>query len=163
MNHFEDEPMVDFYAYTKSIEMMKGHEEQGIVPKNFTQNYSYGATGKGEKAIDPTKDKFSEVVPENVVIRFLERVPVIDEKTGKPEIKDGKIVTKFAIKDGKDDELKAAVKQSEVYKENGLPLITIPEYLEGDYSKPSNVVILSGEPDTPANDKTIIGIYLIEH
>lgn len=163
MNHFEDEPMVDFYAYTKSIEMMKGHEEQGIVPKNFTQNYSYGATGKGEKAIDPTKDKFSEVVPENVVIRFLERVPVIDEKTGKPVIKDGKIVTKFAIKDGKDDELKAAVKQSEVYKENGLPLITIPEYLEGDYSKPSNVVILSGEPDTPANDKTIIGIYLIEH
>jgi hypothetical protein len=163
MRHFESEPMVDFYAYTKSIEMMKAHEEQGKVPSNFTHNYSYGATGKGEKAIDPTKDKFSEIVPENVVLRFLERVPVIDEKTGEAKVAKGKPVTKFAIKDGKDDEVKNAVKGSDVYKENGLPLITIPEYLEGDFSKPANVIILPGEPDTPANDKNIIGIYLIEH
>jgi hypothetical protein len=163
MRHFESEPMVDFYAYTKSIEMMKAHEEQGKVPSNFTHNYSYGATGKGEKAIDPTKDKFSEIVPENVVLRFLERVPVIDEKTGVAKVAKGKPVTKFAIKDGKDDEVKNAVKGSDVYKENGLPLITIPEYLEGDFSKPANVIILPGEPDTPANDKNIIGIYLIEH
>jgi len=86
MRHFESEPMVDFYAYTKSIEMMKTHEDQGKVPSNFTQNYSYGATGKGEKAIDPTKDKFSEIVPENVVLRFLERVPVTDEETGEPKV-----------------------------------------------------------------------------
>jgi hypothetical protein len=163
MDHFEDEPMVDFYAYTKSIEMMKGHEEQGIVPKNFTQNYSYGATGRGERAIDPSKDKFSEIVPENVVIKFLERVPVIDEKTGNPKKERNKIVTKFAIKEGQKEALLDAVKNSSVYKENGLPLITIPEYLKGGYPKPSNVVILPGEPDTPANDKTIIGIYLIEH
>ena len=163
MRHFENEPMVDFYAYTKSIEMMKAHEEQGKVPSNFTHNYSYGATSKGEKAIDPTKDKFSEIVPEKVVIKFLERVPVIDEKTGEPKVVKGKTVTKFVIKQGKDDEVKAAVKASDEYKENGLPLITIPEYLEGDFSKPANVIILPGEPDTPANDKNIIGIYLIEH
>lgn len=163
MRHFESEPMVDFYAYTKSIEMMKAHEEQGKVPSNFTHNYSYGATGKGEKAIDPTKDKFSEIVPENVVLKFLERVPVIDEKTGEPKAKGGKIVTKFAIKQGQDDEVKAAVKESGVYKENGKPLITIPEYLDGNFDKPANVIILPGEPDTPANDKNIIGIYLIEH
>lgn len=163
MRHFESEPMVDFYAYTKSIEMMKAHEEQGKVPSNFTHNYSYGATGKGEKAIDPTKDKFSEIVPENVVLKFLERVPVVDEKTGETKSKGGKIVTKFAIKQGQDDEVKAAVKTSEAYKENGLPLITIPEYIEGNFSKPANVIILPGEPDTPANDKNIIGIYLIEH
>ena len=163
MRHFESEPMVDFYAYTKSIEMMKAHEEQGKVPSNFTHNYSYGATGKGEKAIDPTKDKFSEIVPENVVLKFLERVPVIDEKTGEPKAKGGKIVTKFAIKQGQDDEVKAAVKASDVYKENGRPLITIPEYLDGNFDKPANVIILPGEPDTPANDKNIIGIYLIEH
>lgn len=143
--------------------MMKAHEEQGKVPSNFTQNYSYGATGKGEKAIDPTKDKFSEIVPENVVLRFLERVPVLDEETGEPVVKKGKTVTKFVIKDGKDDELKSAVKESDVYKENGLPLITIPEYLDGNFAKPANVVIIPGEPDTPANDKNIIGIYLIEH
>ena len=163
MRHFENEPMVDFYAYTKSIEMMKAHQDQGKIPSNFTQNYSYGATGKGEKAIDPTKDKFSEIVPENVVLRFLERVPVTDEETGEPKVVKGKTVTKFAIKAGKVDDVKAAVKGSSVYKENGLPLITIPEYLEGNFSKPANVVILSGEPDTPANDKNIIGIYLIEH
>jgi hypothetical protein len=163
MNHFESEPMVDFYAYTKSIEMMKAHQEQGKIPSNFTHNYSYGATGRGEKAIDPTKDKFSEIVPENVVIKFLERVPVVDETTGEPKVSKGKVVTKFVVKQGKDDEVKNAIKSSEVYKENGLPLITIPEYLEGNFSKPANVIILPGEPDTPANDKNIIGIYLIEH
>jgi len=163
MRHFEDEPLVDFYAYTKSIEMMKSHEKENAIPKNFIQNYSYGATGKGEKAIDPSKDKFSEIVPENVVIKFLERVPVIDEETGEPEIVKNKVVTKFAIKKGEKENLLNAVKNSAVYKKNDYPLITIPEYLKGDYTTPSNVVILPGEPDTPANDKTIIGIYLIEH
>ena len=163
MNHFGNDPNVDFYAYTKSIKMMKSHEKQGKVPKNFTQNYSYGATGEGEHAIDPKTDKFSEIVPEEVVIKFLERVPVTDEETDEPEMEKGKVKTKFAIKAGQKQALLDAVKNSKVYKENGYPLITIPEYLEGNYERPSNVVILPGEPDTPANDKSIIGIYLIEH
>lgn len=163
MNHFESEPMVDFYAYTKSIEMMKGHEKEGVIPASFTHNYSFGATGKGEKMIDPKTDKFSVIVPEEVVINLMERVPVVDEETGEPKIVKGKPVTKPAIKKGKEQDFIDAVKNSKVYKENGYPLITIPEYLEGNYERPSNVVILPGEPDTPANDKTIKGIYLIEH
>lgn len=52
-------PDVKFYAYTKMVNMFKQAIEMEHVPDNFTVIFSYG--GKQDGAIDPDKDRHSQV------------------------------------------------------------------------------------------------------
>lgn len=52
-------PTVEFYAYTKMVEMFKELDRINYIPNNFTYILSYG--GRQDHMIDPTKDRHSIV------------------------------------------------------------------------------------------------------
>ena len=56
MKHFQNNPAIQFYAYTKQVQMFQGISK----PKNFTLIYSFG--GKQDHLIRPT-DRHSAVFP----------------------------------------------------------------------------------------------------
>ena len=57
MSHFESNPNVSFYAYTKMISLFKDLAE--IMPSNFTVIYSQGGTE--DSLIDTSQDRHSRV------------------------------------------------------------------------------------------------------
>jgi len=52
-------PNVKFYAYTKSVNLFRKLEEDGLIPQNFTYIFSFG--GKLDNKIDVKKDRHSKV------------------------------------------------------------------------------------------------------
>lgn len=52
-------PNVKFYAYTKSINLFRNLEEDGLIPQNFTYVFSFG--GKLDDKINVKKDRHSKV------------------------------------------------------------------------------------------------------
>lgn len=60
MRHFETEPSVSFYAYTKEVSRFKSLEvNYDNIPKNFTIIFSLG--GKLDSLIDQQKDRHAKV------------------------------------------------------------------------------------------------------
>lgn len=52
-------PKVEFYAYTKQVELFKHYESAGVLPRNFTVIYSYG--GQQDALINPAVDRHARV------------------------------------------------------------------------------------------------------
>lgn len=70
MNYFKkwvqiaiDNPNVTFYAYTKSIDIVKGYADKYGLPANMVITYSYGS--KYDDMIDPTTDYHAVVIGPN--------------------------------------------------------------------------------------------------
>lgn len=59
MSHFENNPNVSFYAYTKMVSMFETFKAENIIPSNFRAIYSYG--GKEDSQIDTESHKHSRV------------------------------------------------------------------------------------------------------
>lgn len=58
-----DNPNVIFYAYTKSVNMIKGYADKYGLPANMVITYSFG--GKYDDRIDKDKDKYALVISPN--------------------------------------------------------------------------------------------------
>lgn len=63
-------PTVEFYAYTKMVELLKFYESQKVLPSNFTVIYSYG--GKQDGLINPAVDRHSRVFESVAELKALE-------------------------------------------------------------------------------------------
>jgi hypothetical protein len=59
MAHFENNPNVSFYAYTKMVSMFETFKAENIIPSNFRAIYSYG--GREDSQIDTESHKHSRV------------------------------------------------------------------------------------------------------
>jgi hypothetical protein len=58
-DHFENNPNVSFYAYTKMISLFEQYKAEDLLPSNFNAIYSYG--GKQDHLIDVNTHRHSKV------------------------------------------------------------------------------------------------------
>jgi hypothetical protein len=60
-------PEVSFYAYTKSVKLMKDMKEAGLIPSNFTYVFSFG--GHQDHLIDKSKDRHAIAFTSRSILR----------------------------------------------------------------------------------------------
>lgn len=56
---YKNETRIQFYAYTKMVQMCKGYAKQSLIPRNLTLIYSFG--GREDSHIDTEQDRHSFV------------------------------------------------------------------------------------------------------
>ena len=146
-------PNVTFYAYTKIKDIALGD-----TPANFVINYSFG--GKNDKSMDSKKIKHSVVVPKEEFSKFVERVTDTDAKPIK-----GKLPTKLIYKGTEGiNGLKQTIAKD--YDIDPKTLLTYQEFMNippGDEKNKWNVIVKSGDGDTAASRRDVLGSYLLEH